>query len=68
MTEIVDISIDLPTLYLCDGGFCCAQHGLIDGDIKFKNQNVHSIFAYIEYKNKKILFDTGYDDKYFENI
>lgn len=58
---------NLPKIYLCDGGCCCAQKGLIDGNIKCGKENIHSIFVYIEYKNKKILFDTGYDSKYFEN-
>lgn len=56
-----------PKIFLCDGGCCCAQCGLIDSNVRCGSQNIHSLYVYIEYDGQKILFDTGYDAKYFEN-
>ena len=51
----------VPRVYICDGGHSSPPCGLIDSKYKMSKQKIHAMYAYIEYKGQKILFDTGYD-------
>jgi len=50
-----------PRVYICDGGHSSPPCGLIDSKYKMSKQKIHAMYAYIEYRGLKILFDTGYD-------
>lgn len=60
-------SVQKPIMYMCDGGYCKAPAGVINGNIRMEKEKIHSLYFYIEYKGKKILYDTGYDNKFLEN-
>lgn len=51
----------MPRVYICDGGHSSPPCGLIDSKYKMSKQKIHAMYACIEYKGQKILFDTGYD-------